>query len=309
MGSPRIVCAGGGHGLAAALRAARQVSDDVAAVVTVADDGGSSGALRRELGIPAPGDIRMAIAALAADEERAGLLQYRFREGDLAGHPLGNLLIAALSDLRGDFARAVDEVAAIAGAPGRVLPVTTSPVTLAATIRGREVRGQVAVAKLPGPVERLWLEPAHPVPSRAALERLEAADLVVLGPGSLFTSVIATLLVPEVLEAMAGAARVALVLNLTQQMGETLGMDGADHVRALLAHAPGLRLDAVLVDQGLPPAPAPDAPDAQGRSRPLVIDPAAFADLRAPLVAADLRGGFATHDPDKLAAVLKGLIL
>src|SRR6267378_3099979 len=127
---PRIACVGGGHGLYAALQAARQLSPNVTAIVTVADDGGSSGALRRELGIPAPGDLRMAIAALAADPQRRGLIQYRFKQGELAGHPLGNLLIAALADLRNDFALAVEEVARLAGVPGHVIPSTTAPVTL-----------------------------------------------------------------------------------------------------------------------------------------------------------------------------------
>lgn len=305
---PKVVCVGGGHGLAAALGAARQLTDAVTAVVTVADDGGSSGILRRQLGIPAPGDLRMAVAALAGDAERAGLIQYRFKEGELAGHPLGNLLIAALADLRADFAKAVREVAALAGVRGRVLPVTSAPVTLAAITRGVEVRGQVRVAQAPGPVERLWLEPADAPANPDALQEIEAADLVVLGPGSLFTSVIATLIVPGVAESVPRARRVVLVLNLAQQTGETTGMDGAAHVRALLAHCPGMRLDAVLVDGGLPGAEGRGGDETLPRA-PVQVEPAAFAEIRAPLVVADLRAAGATHDPDKLAATLKTLIL
>lgn len=301
----RVVCIGGGHGLAAALRAVRQVTDQATAVVTVADDGGSSGALRRQLGIPAPGDLRMAIAALAGSDERAGLIQYRFREGELAGHPLGNLLIAALADLRGDFARAVEEVAALAEVRGRVLPVTTRPVSLAATleviegleVRGLEVRGQVAIARGPGPVRRLWIEPPDSPATPEAVEAIERADLVVLGPGSLFTSVIAVLVVPGIREALAAAGRVALVLNLAQQVGETAGMDGAAHVRALLDHCTGLRLDAVIAHRG--PLEAP---------RPVMVDEAALASMRAPLVATDLAGSGAAHDPGKLAKVLQELL-
>lgn len=296
-GEPRIVCVGGGHGLAAALRAARTLTTAVTAVVSVADDGGSSGILRRQLGIPAPGDLRMAIAALAADPDREALIQFRFREGELAGHPLGNLLVAALADLREDFAAAVQEVADLAEVRGRVLPATTAPVRLRARIAGEEVAGQVAIARGPGPVERVWLDPAAPA-HPPAVEALKDADLVVLGPGSLFTSVIAALLADGLVEAARSAQRVALVLNLAQQVGETMGLDAAAHVRALQAHCPGVRLDGVLAHDG----------SVAGIERPVVVDPAALAALRAPVVPADLRGEGALHDPEKLAATLKGLL-
>lgn len=294
---PRIVCVGGGHGLSAALRAARELSSRVTAVVTVADDGGSSGVLRDQLGIPAPGDLRMAIAALAVDPERAGLIQFRFKEGELAGHPLGNLLIAALADLRGDFAVAVEEVAALAGVRGRVLPATTEPVHLRARVRGAEVTGQVAIAQGPGPVEALSLSPAalgHPL----AIEALEEADLIVLGPGSLFTSVIAALLPDGIVPAIIRGGHVAFVLNLAEQIGETMGLTAVEHVERLLGHCPGLRLDAVLVNDG----PVDDVP------RALAVEAAAFAEARVPVVAADLRGMGAVHDPAKLAKTLEQLI-
>jgi uncharacterized cofD-like protein len=298
VGEPRIVCVGGGHGLSAALAAARQITSDVTAVVTVADDGGSSGVLREWLGIPAPGDIRMAIAALAADESRAAVLQYRFSEGDLAGHPLGNLLIAALADLRGDFVAAVDEVSEIAGIRGRVLPATPEPVRLRARMAGREIAGQVAIATGPGPVQRLELVPPDAAATEDAAEAIESSTLTVLGPGSLFTSVLAALLVPGIAAAITRAHRVALVLNVAQQIGETAGLDAAGHVRSLLEHIPGLRLDAVLAESG-------DLPDVV---RPVMVDEAALAALRAPLVWADLTAGGARHDPDKLAAALKGML-
>lgn len=294
---PRIVSIGGGHGLHAALRAARLLTPSVTAIVTVADDGGSSGILREQLGIPAPGDLRMAIAALAADEQREGLIQNRFREGELAGHPLGNLLIAALADLRGDFAAAVAEVAVLAGAVGRVMPATTEPVRLRARIGGNEVAGQVAIARGPAAVERLWLDrdaTAYP----GALDAIADADLVVLGPGSLFTSVIAAMLPRGCSDALARAHRVAFVMNLAEQAGETLGMDAAAHLRAFGAHCPGVRLDAVLVhDGGTDEIP-----------RPLAVD---LDTLPATVVRADLRALPAepvAHDPVKLAGVLRGLL-
>jgi len=298
LSSPRIVCIGGGHGLSAALTAVRQITEDVTAVVTVADDGGSSGVLREWLGIPAPGDLRMAIAALARDGSRAALLQYRFREGDLAGHPLGNLLIAALADLRGDFVDAVDEVSEIAGVRGRVLPATPAPVRLRADIGGLQISGQVAIAQGPGPVERLYLDPPDAPATEAAVEAIEASTLTVLGPGSLFTSVLAALLVPGIAAAVRKTPRVALVLNVAQQLGETAGLDAAAHVRSLLDHVPGLRLDAVLAHDG----------PAHGVARPVYVDETALADLRAPLVRAELVATAARHDPDKLAAALKGLL-
>jgi uncharacterized cofD-like protein len=240
----------------------------------------------------------MAIAALSGDPEREALVQYRFHEGELAGHPLGNLLIAALADLRGDFARAVEEVAALASVRGHVLPSTTEPVTLAAKLGEHVVRGQVAIAQAPGPVERLWLEPAGLTGYRAAVEALEEADLVVLGPGSLFTSVIAALIPVGIPEAAARAGRTALVLNLAQQKGETLGLDAAGHVVSLTTHCPALRLDAVLVHQG----------SFDGVPRPVLVNEEALTAARAPVLGADLRADGPHHDPDKLAATLKELL-
>lgn len=289
----RIVCIGGGHGLSAALSAAKQLTGDVTAVVTAADDGGSSGVLRRWLGIPAPGDLRMAIAALAGDEQ-AALVQYRFREGDLAGHPLGNLLIAALADVRGDFVRAVDEAAQIAGVTGAVYPASPVPLTLHATIGGTAVQGQVAIALGPEAVEQLWLDPAEPPATPEAVDAIETADLVVLGPGSLFTSVLAALLVPGIGRAVRNASRVAFVLNLSQQLGETKGLDAAAHLEALSRHVRRLRLDAVLAHEG----------PLEGVLRPVVLDEDA---IRVPIVKADLATD-GVHDPFKLAAVFKTLL-
>lgn len=290
----KIVCVGGGHGLSAALRAARTLTDDVTAIVTVADDGGSSGILREQLKIPAPGDLRMAIAALAGDESREGLIQYRFRDGELAGHPLGNLLIAALADLRGDFADAVSEVAALAGVRGKVIPSTAEPVRLHARIGDLDVEGQVHIARGPGAVDLLTLVPSGAPGHPSAIEAIAAADLVVLGPGSLFTSIIAALLPVGIGEAVAGAGRVAYVLNLSEQIGETRMLDARGHVDALHRHVPGLRLDAVIAHVG--------AED--GISRPLRRGDA----FRAPVIEADVRGEGAGHDPVKLAQVLAGLL-
>lgn len=299
MKQPRIVCIGGGHGLSAALRAARTLTTNVTAIVTAADDGGSSGVLRTHLGIPAPGDLRMAIAALAPDEEREFLIQYRPPDdGTFGGHPIGNTLIAAFAQRHGDFGRAVREVADLVGAVGAVLPASVEPVDLSARIAGRQIDGQVAIARGPAAVEDLWLEPAVPA-NPEALDALLGADLVVLGPGSLFTSVIAALLPKGFAEALPGAERVVFVMNLGEQDGETLGMDAAAHVEALRRHVPGIRLDAVLIHDG----------SSEGVPRPLLIDEEALGAVNAPVIYAPLvEGRRPVHQPALLAQALRELL-
>jgi uncharacterized cofD-like protein len=296
---PRIACVGGGHGLSAALRAARRVSDDVTAIVTAADDGGSSGVLRKHLGIPAPGDLRMAIAALAPDPEREFLIQYRPPDdGTFTGHPIGNTLIAALAQHHGNFARAVREVAQLVGCVGSVLPAAIEPVELCARVAGHEIVGQVAIARGPAAVDELWLDPAVPA-NPEAVDALLAADLVVLGPGSLFTSLIAALLPKGFAEAVAAGQRVVFVMNLGEQDGETLGLDAAAHVAALRRHVPGIRLDAVLIHDG----------SHEGVARPILIDEEALGAASAPVVYASLVAGRrAVHDPVQLADALRELL-
>jgi uncharacterized cofD-like protein len=187
---------GGGHGLAASLRAGRLYAREIAAVVTVADDGGSSGRLTRELGIPPPGDIRNCLVALAEESEMTRLFQHRFDSGALTGHTAGNLIIAALTEMTGDFAAAVETAGEILGAGGRVFPATTALVQMGARVEGGEISGQVAVAQTPTPIQAVYLEPPDPPAHPGAVEAIRGADQVVLGPGSLFTSLIATLLSP-----------------------------------------------------------------------------------------------------------------
>jgi uncharacterized cofD-like protein len=193
-------------------------------------------------------------------------------------------------------------VAGVAGSIGTVVPSTLTPVHLRATIGGEEVSGQVSIARGPGPVEELWLEPSDAPGLPAAIETLESADLVVLGPGSLFTSVIAAMLPKGIADAASRAGRIAFVMNLAEQNGETLGLDGVAHVEALRSHLPDLRLDAVLVHNA----------SLFGIDRPVKIDEEALNAARAPVVSGDLRDDFRTdgprHDPDKLAATLKSLL-
>ena len=258
-GAPRVVALGGGHGLAASLRALRTLTTDLTAIVGVGDDGGSSGRLRSELNVLPPGDMRMALAALCGDDAWgqtwSRVVQHRFAgEGDLAGHAVGNLLIAALWEETGDLVTGLEWAAALLRTSGRVLPAATEPVELIAQVQGgdglEEVRGQVAVATSAHPVRSLRLQPERPRACPQAVTAVLDADLIVLGPGSWFTSVLPHLLVPELAAAVrdARAPRV-LVLNLSAQPGETSGFSAVQHLDVLRAHAPDVALDAVIVDQ------------------------------------------------------------
>ena len=260
---PRVVALGGGHGLWASLRALRRVTPHLTAVVTVADDGGSSGRLRDELGTLPPGDLRMALAALAG-EDRGGriwaqVLQHRFGgQGPLAGHAVGNLLLAGITDATGDPVLALDLVGRMVGAAGRVLPASPAPLVVVAQVLGlhpddptvaTRVEGQVAVAGTPGSVVALQLDPASPPACSEAVEAILAADWVVFGPGSWFTSVLPHLLVPELRAALEQTlARRVIALNLAPQPGETEGFSPEAYLEVLAAHAPGLVPDVVLAD-------------------------------------------------------------
>ncbi|GGI04501.1 gluconeogenesis factor YvcK family protein [Egicoccus halophilus] len=296
--SSSAVAVGGGHGLARTLAALPRVVGRVTAVVTVADDGGSSGRLRRDLGVLPPGDLRMAVTALARERRLAELLQYRFPRGELGGHSLGNLVLVALQDLvGGDLQAALDELCRVLDVPGRVLPCTTTPVTLHGRAGGSQVRGQASVSSTPG-LERVWLEPADAAPAPAVLSAVAAADLVVLGPGSLYTSLLPNLLVPGLARALTeAAAPVVLVANLREQPGETQGMSLRDHLDALAAHVPGLRIDVCVAHDG-------EAPEGSGEPlRGVGLD-----DSVGRVVGADLLDGRDGHDPAALAQVFAALL-
>ncbi|HLS15608.1 MAG TPA: uridine diphosphate-N-acetylglucosamine-binding protein YvcK [Beutenbergiaceae bacterium] len=258
-GALKVAALGGGHGLAATLRALRHVTSDVTAVVTVADDGGSSGRLRQELGVLPPGDLRMALTALCDDSDWGytwrDVLQHRFRsEGPLDGHALGNLLIVTLWELLGNEVAGLDWVGRLLGAQGRVLPMAAVPLEIQAEVKhasGQQalVRGQSRVAVTSGQVQRVRLVPQEPPACAEAVASIRQADFVVLGPGSWFTSVMPHLLVPEIAEALHQTrARIVLTLNLSAQRGETEGYSAADHLRSLHDNAPDLRVDTVIAD-------------------------------------------------------------
>ena len=299
-GRPRVVALGGGHGLSASLAAARRYAGEVTAIVSVADDGGSSGRLRKAFGIPAPGDLRKCLVALAADPPTlwAAAFEHRFAgdAGELAGHPLGNIVIAGLAASTGDFEVALAEAGRLVGVVGRVLPATREAVVLKAEIashsgRITEVEGQVAVSKA-GPIVAVAIVPGDAAPPPGVEEALDAADQVVIGPGSLFTSVLAVLVVPAIADALdramgRPATQTVYVANLREQPPETEGMDLAAHIVALHAH--GCRPDVVLWD--------PAGGLHQGETGAVRI------------VEADLmRSDGLAHDPARLAAALKDLL-
>jgi uncharacterized cofD-like protein len=251
---PRIVAIGGGTGLSTLLRGLKESTSNLTAIVTVADDGGSSGKLREQLGVPAVGDIRNCIVALADAEPLMGrLLQYRF-PGDpsqsLGGHAVGNLLLAAMTAVEdGDFEEAVRKVSRVLAVRGQVVPVSSTPLTLhAETTDGTRIDGQSAVSRTSG-IERLWFTPDDVAPSEDAVRAISEADLIVLGPGSLFTSILPALLVPRIRDAIAASSALRLyVCNVATQRGETAGFDLADHVEALERHAAAGLVDVVLAN-------------------------------------------------------------
>ncbi|BCX04642.1 MAG: putative gluconeogenesis factor [Candidatus Roseilinea sp.] len=267
---PRIVAIGGGHGLAALLRGLKQHTSNITAIVTVADDGGSSGRLRREFGVLPPGDFRMCISALADDESLVSqLMQYRFGGGSgLSGHSFGNLFITAMAELTGSFERAILESSKVVASQGRIVPSTLTDVTLCAEYKAPDalpvaigpmplpapVRGESSIGKKGLPIERVWLEPADPPAYPEAIKAILEADLVVLGPGSLFTSVMPNLLVPEIVQALRETpARCIYVCNVATERGETDRFSMSDHVHAIERHIGSGILDAVLVNDRVNP--------------------------------------------------------
>ncbi len=305
------VALGGAHGLYATLSALRQLTSSVTAIVTVGDDGGSSGRLRSELGVIPPGDLRMALVALAAQDHEHNVwgevLQHRFGgTGALAGHSVGNLILAGLMEVVGDPVQALAMVGDLLGSPGRVLPMSRVPLTIEADVSGLEqdlrvvrgIRGQVAVATTPGQVRRVRVEPANPPAAAEAVAAVLAAEMVVLGPGSWFTSVLPHLLVPDLYAALqATKGHKVLVLNLAAEPGETAGFSAERHLQVLSQHAPDFKVDSVVVDAGAVSATSERATLERAALRfGAAVE---YADVAAP--------GTCTHDPAKLAAVLAKL--
>ncbi len=303
----RVVAFGGGHGLSAMLRALRAsgLPMEITAVVTVADDGGSSGRLRTERGVLPPGDLRQALAALAGADElstgNAALFQYRFPGPDpLGGHPVGNLVLCGLMELVGDPVLALDHAAKMVGAVGRVLPMACESLDIEADLEHDgsvvTIRGQHEVAVAMGHVRGVRIHPAEPVACTEAMSAIDEADWLVFGPGSWYTSVIPHLLVPDLAKAIvASPARRLVTLNLAEEK-ETAGLSLPDHVGALARYLPDLRVDIVLVDSGAVPDPEP------------VANAAESLGARIALAAVAVEDGTARHDPVRLGQALVPLL-
>ena len=311
---PSLVAIGGGSGLAVLLRGLKSHMgdpDQLTAVVTVADDGGSSGRLRRDYGVLPPGDIRNCIVALADDEDLlARLFQYRFAGGSgLAGHSFGNLFLTALTGITGDFYQAVLTAEAILSVRGRILPATLTDVRLRGIGRsGRAYEGESAVGQSGERLQGLELLPAAIPAFPPSIEALQHADVILLGPGSLYTSILPNLLIRGIVQAVRrSTAKVVLILNIMTQPGETDRMSALDHLDALERHAGEHLVDCVLVNATRPP-PALLEHYSETGSEPVAVDHEAFAARGVELVERDLlaAGELIRHDPEKLSqAVLE----
>lgn len=306
---PHIVAVGGGTGLATLLRGLKHQTTNLTAIVTMADDGGSSGRLRRSLGLPPPGDLRNCLAALSDDEKLlTQLFQYRFREGEeLEGHSFGNLFIAALAGVTGSFDRGLLEAARVLMIRGRVLPSTLDDIVLTADktplmdAHAVRVEGESRIPGVPGRIRHVYLEPNDPPAYPLAIQALLSADMIAIGPGSLYTSILPNLLVPDIVHAIrASRAFKVYVCNVATQPGETDGYDCAAHLQALDRHVGDRLVDLVLANDGAQPALpngiAAVLPAANGSGS--LLHSADLIDSDRPW----------RHDSDKLAATLIALL-
>jgi uncharacterized cofD-like protein len=305
---PRIVAIGGGTGLSTLLRGIKGYSANITAVVAVADDGGSSGQLRQQLGIIPPGDIRNCIAALAdAEPLMTQLMQYRFPPGSgLDNHAFGNLFIAAMTAVTGDFEEAVRESNRVLAVRGQVLPATSVPLNLSAQLAtGRHLYGQAAITTAAEPIERVFIEPADVRANGEALERILEADMIVIGPGSLFSSILPNLLITDVRDALAAApGLIVYVCNVATQPGETEELSASEHLRALFDHVGDELIDYVIVNRNT------DARRPEGwLAHPVEVDVRRLEELPVVIVEEDVVDPINAHrhDPAKLATALMRL--
>jgi len=309
----KIVAIGGGTGLSTLLRGLKTYSANITAVVTVADDGGSSGRLRREIGVLPPGDIRNCLAALADEETLlAELFQYRFQAGNgLSGHSFGNLFLTAMGEVTGDWERAIAACSRVLAVRGQVLPATLSDVNLWAELEdGRRVEGESNITKAYGKIARLGCTPADPPALPKVLEAIREADLIIIGPGSLYTSVVPNLLVPEIAEAIARRRVPRIyVCNIMTERGETDGYTVADHIKAIDRACNGRSVfDTVLVQKQIPSAQALIR-YAQQKCHPVDLDRDVVANLDRQILLENVMGedsttGVVRHDSYRLARVL-----
>ncbi|MGG3737389.1 gluconeogenesis factor YvcK family protein [Aeribacillus pallidus] len=312
---PRVVVIGGGTGLPVLLRGLKKYPIDITAIVTVADDGGSSGRLRNELDIPPPGDVRNVLAALSDVEPLIEqLFQHRFKTAnELSGHSLGNLIIAALTSITGDFVRAIQEMSRVLNVSGKVLPAANQSVVLHAEMEdGTVVSGESKIPFSGKRIRRVFLTPEHIEPLPETLDAIRTADLIVIGPGSLYTSILPNLLVPKIGEEVCRAkAKKVYICNLMTQAGETLDFTASDHVRAIYDHFQQPFIDTILVNNEEVPL------DIQERykeemAKPVYFDIERLTDLGLDVIYDEImtyEDGVIRHDTDKVSEILYSLLM
>jgi uncharacterized cofD-like protein len=308
---PKIAVIGGGTGLSTLLRGLKKFTSNLTAIVAVTDDGGSSGALRKELGVLPPGDIRSCLVALSEEENAMSrLFKYRFPRGrSLSGHSFGNLFITAMSAISGGFDKGVENASEVLAISGRVLPVTLSCVNLEAVLEnGRKIKGETKISRSDSKIKKLSIVPKAPPAGPRVVDAIEKADAVIVGPGSLYTSVIANLLVWGVSRALKSSKALKIyVSNIMTQPGETSGYTLSDHVHAIESHCGGGFLDYCLVNSGGIPRNL-SVRYAHKDSFPVLIDKQNFEGVK--VVKADMVSykEYARHDPAKLAAAIMRLV-
>lgn len=308
---PKIVAVGGGTGLSTMLKGIKKITNNITAVVTVGDDGGSSGRLRQEMGILPPGDIRNCIAALADDEDLVTkLFQYRFKTGEgLEGHSFGNLFLTALCSITGNMVRAVQESAKVLNIRGRVLPSTLDDMKLSAEMEdGTIVEGESNIPETGKKIKRLFTTPSNCKPLKEVIQAIKEADLIILGPGSLYTSVIPNLLIKEISQAISkSSAKKIYVCNIMTQPGETTDYTASEHIQAILDHAgyPNM-VDAMMVNNSLPDDLSPDYE--KSNSFPVVVDIDKIKAKNISVVSTRLyeenEQKFVRHSPSRLARAI-----
>jgi uncharacterized cofD-like protein len=312
---PRIVAVGGGTGLPNVLYSLKEYTSNLTAVVTVADDGGSSGRLRKDFGTPPPGDIRNCIVALSDQETLLNdLFQYRFKgHGDLKGHSFGNLFITVMREITGDFGKAVEESSRVLSTRGTVMPVTFEPMTLQARLKnGKVVTGESSISLSKSPIDQVVLKEGKVRPNKEVLKAILEADAIVLGPGSLFTSVLPNLLIGEVAETIALSRAVKIyVCNIMTQPGETDHFSVSDHVKAILRHTGPNFIHYVIANKERVPSKLLRRYEEHGQE-PVVVDEDNVEELGVQLRAANLlhHEDFVRHSPEKLGkAIIRRLVI
>lgn len=312
---PRIVAVGGGTGLPNVLSSLKHYTSNLTAVVTVADDGGSSGRLRKDFGTPPPGDIRNCIVALSDQETLLNhLFQYRFKgHGDLKGHSFGNLFITVMREITGDFGKAVEESSRVLATRGTVMPVTFEDMTLQAKLKnGKMLTGESVIGQARSPIERVMLKEKKIRPNKEVLKAILEADAIVLGPGSLFTSILPNLLIPEIAETIALSRAIKIyIANIMTQPGETDFFSVSDHVKAILKHTGAGFIHYVIANKEKVPSRLLKRYERHGQE-PVIVDESAVEELGVQLIKANLlhQEDYVRHSPEKLGkAVMRRLVI